>query len=115
MSTEEEKSGAFITYLLTGFLGVIGAVIGWAIWKDKGTFAKSQTTEALNWGITLFIVYVVIQILARVLIHVSVFFGFLIFLIPIVWVVGLILGIMAALKAKNGESYSYPFALRLVK
>ena len=26
-------------------------MIGWAVFKDKGPFAKDQTTEALNWAL----------------------------------------------------------------
>lgn len=106
--TQEERNGALITYILTGLLSWLGGLIGWLIWKDKGAYAKSQTTEALNFGITTLIGFVIIHIVA------SVIHG-LYFLHSILWLVQLIFGIVAALAASKGENYRFPFALRLVK
>ena len=115
-ASQDEQSGAFITYLLTAFLGVIGAVIGWAIFKDKGPFAKDQTTEALNWSITILIVFIALQVLSIVLSSISGMLAMLIGLLVLVaWLGHLVMCIMAALKAKTGVAYRFPFALRLVK
>lgn len=115
-SSQDEQSGAFITYILTAIFGIIGAVIGWAIFKDKGPFAKDQTTEALNWGITLFIVFVALQIIVVILASISGTLASIVsLLVLVVWLAHLALSIMGALKAKSGVAYRYPFALRLVK
>ncbi|MNI57994.1 hypothetical protein D3C73_1130870 [compost metagenome] len=37
------------------------------------------------------------------------------FLAPIVGLLSLVFSIIAAVKANNGETYRYPFALRLIK
>ncbi|MEL1263874.1 DUF4870 domain-containing protein [Pseudoxanthomonas putridarboris] len=111
----EERTGAFATYLLTAFLGVIGALIGWAIFKDKGAFAKDQTTEALNWAITAMIAYIAIWILITVLVMAvspNALFSLLGLLVPLA---NLVLSIIGALKANKGSAYRYPFALRLIK
>ena len=115
-ASQDEQSGAFITYLLTAFLGVIGAVVGWAVFKDKGPFAKDQTTEALNWSITILIVFVALQVLSIVLSSVSGTLAMLLGLLVLAaWLGHLVLCIMAALKAKTGAAYRFPGALRLVK
>ena len=115
-ASEDEKSGAFVTYILTAIVGVIGALVGWAIFKDKGPFAKDQTTEALNWSITMFIVFVGLQILAMMAAHILFFLsGILWLVIMAAWLGHVVLCIMAALKAKEGSAYRYPFALRLIK
>jgi uncharacterized protein len=112
----EERSAALITYLLTAFLGIIGAVIGWAVFKDKGAFAKDQTTEALNWAISLTIAFIVLWIVVFVLAMVSpklAMLGSLLYLVAAL--AGFILSIIAAMKANGGTAYRYPFALRLIK
>ena len=112
----EERSAALITYLLTAFLGVLGAVIGWAVFKDKGPFAKDQTTEALNWAISITIEFVLLWILVFVLAMVSpklALVGSLLYLV--LALASFVLSIIAALKANNGIAYRFPFALRLIK
>ena len=42
-------------------------------------------------------------------------FGILFFVPTLVWVANLVLCILAAVKANSGESYRYPFTLRLIK
>ena len=69
--------------------------------------ANDQAKEALNFQITLLIVYVVGTILTVILI------GALINLVA--WLTCIVLSIMAALKVNEGVAYRYPFALRLIK
>jgi uncharacterized Tic20 family protein len=106
--TQEERTGALVTYILTALFGWLGGLIGWLVWKGKGDFARDQTTEALNFGITTLIAVVVIMILARIV----VFFAFLTWIVALLQ---LIFSIIAAIKANEGERYRYPFALRLIK
>jgi uncharacterized protein len=107
-STPEERSGALVTYILTAIFCVFGALIGWAIYKDKGSFAKDQTTEALNFGITWILAGIVADILGRIMM----FLGVLSFL---VWIVAVVFSIMGAVAANKGQIYRYPFNLRLIK
>ncbi len=107
-STQEERTGALITYILTALFGWLGGLIGWLIWKGKGSFAKDQTTEAFNFGLTTLIVIIVISILAR-------FVPFLGFLTWIVGLLQLILSIIGGVAANKGTAYRYPFSLRLIK
>lgn len=108
-ATQEDKTLAMLTHLSGIILGFIVPLIIWLVNKDKADkgWLNDQAKEALNFQITLLIVYVVGIILSVILI------GALINLIA--WVVCIILSIMAALKANEGSAYRYPFALRLVK
>ncbi len=115
-ASPEERSAALITYLLTAFLGIIGALIGWIVFKEKGAFAKDQTTEALNWAITLLIAFIALWVVVVVLAMVSpklAMLGSLLYMV--VALAGFVLSLIAALKANKGVAYRYPFALRLVK
>ena len=106
-ASQEDKTLAMLTHLSGIILGFIVPLIIWLINKDKADkgFLNDQAKEALNFQITLLIVYVVGMVLTVILI------GALINLVA--WVICIILSIMAALKANEGVAYRYPFALRL--
>ena len=90
-------------------LGFIVPLIIWLTNKDKSDKAwlNTQAVEALNFQITIAIAYVACSILTVILI------GAL--LMPVVWLVSLIFSIIAGMAVNKGESYRYPFALRLIK
>ena len=111
--TADDKTWGMIAHLsaLAGFVipfgNVIGPLVVWLIKKDTMPFVAEQGKEALNFQITVFIAVMICIPLMFILIG-----------IPLMFVVGigaLVLSIIAAIKAQNGENYRYPFALRLVK
>ncbi len=115
-ASSEERSGALVTYILTALFGIFGALAGWFFMKARGPFARSQTTEALNWAITLVILNIIVYVLTMVLTDVSTTLATILGFVPLVLVLAnLILSILGALKAKDGNAYRYPFALRLLK
>lgn len=107
--SQEDKTLAMLTHLSGILLGFIVPLIMWLINKDKTdkSFLNDQAKEALNFQISLLIVYVIGMILTVILI------GALINLVA--WIICIILSIMAALKANEGVAYRYPFAIRLIK
>ncbi|BBK00241.1 membrane protein [Xanthomonas campestris pv. campestris] len=108
----EERTLALAAHLLGILTSFIGALVIWLISKDAGPskpFATDQAKEALNFQITVIIAYVAAVILTIVS------FGILFFVPTLVWVANLVLCILAAVKANSGESYRYPFTLRLIK
>ncbi|MBN8801877.1 MAG: DUF4870 domain-containing protein [Stenotrophomonas acidaminiphila] len=86
---------------------LLGPLIVWLVKKDTMPFVADQGKEALNFNITVFIAAFVSGILTLVLI------GFL--LLIVVGIAWLVLTILAALAANKGETYRYPFTLRLIK
>jgi uncharacterized protein len=104
--TPDDKNIAVLTHLGGIFFGFIPALIVWLLKKDDSVFVGEQAREALNFQITVLIGYVAAWVLAFVLI------GFL--LLPAIYVTNLVLCIVAAAKVSKGESYQYPFALRLI-
>lgn len=106
---QEDRTLALITHLSGIVLGFIVPLIIWLVNKDKAdkAFLNDQAKEALNFQITLLIIYVIGTVLTIILI------GALINLAA--WIACIILSIMAGLKANEGVAYRYPFALRLVK
>ena len=106
---QDQRTMSVLAHLLGIVTGPIGALIIWLVSKDDASkgFVVDQSKEALNFQITVFIAIVISWILAFVLI------GLL--LMPLVGIANLVLCIIAGIKANNGESYRYPFALRLIK
>jgi uncharacterized protein len=108
---QEDRTIALITHLSGIVAGFIVPLIMWLINKDKADkpWLIDQSKEALNFQITIAIAYVAAIILTTIT------FGLLFFLPMLVWVGNLVFCILAAVKVNNGESYRYPFALRLIK
>lgn len=108
----EERQWAMFTHLsaLFGVVIPLGSVIGplvmWLIKKDTMPFVNDQGKEALNFNITMVIAAIVCWILVFILI------GFLLF--PILVIFWLVFVVIATIKANEGTTYRYPFALRLV-
>ena len=124
ISTEERQwamfahlsalAGGIIT---AGWAGSIGCFIGplviWLMKKDTMPFVDDQAKEALNFNITVGIVFLALFVLSVMTLGIG-----LIVAIPVWIIVGiawLVFTIIAAIKANQGERYRYPLTLRLVK
>ncbi len=86
--------------------GIIGPLVIWQIKKDLHPFVNQSGKEALNFQISMLIYFVIAGVLCLTCI------GFA--LVPIVGVVDIILAIIAAVKAANGEQYRYPLTIRFI-
>jgi len=103
--------------LTSGWAGSLGCFIGpliiWLVKKDTMPFVNDQGKEALNFNITVGIIFLALFLLTIVTLGI----GALITL-PLMVIVGiawLVFTIIAAIKANNGEAYRYPLTLRLIK
>ena len=107
--SQDDKTMGMIAHLSGIVTGFIGPLVIWLINKDKSdkAWVIEEAKEALNFQITVLIAMFICGALTLILI------GLL--LIPIVAIAALVLAIMAGLKANSGESYRYPFAIRLIK
>ncbi|TBR38742.1 MULTISPECIES: DUF4870 domain-containing protein [Dyella] len=122
--THEERQWALLAHLsaLIGVLvsghwfGVacfIGPLVIWLWKKDTLPFVDDQAKEALNFNITLAIIGVVLLVLTVATLGIGALLT-----IPAGIVIGiawLVLVIIGAIKANEGEKYRYPFCLRLIK
>lgn len=106
VSDSDRRTWAMLGHLGGIVLGFIAPLIVWIMYKDRDEFLKDQSTEALNFQITMVIAYVAATVLSVV--------GIGLLLYPLIWIANLVLCIMAGMAANRGERYRYPFALRLV-
>ena len=116
LSEAEDRQWASFAHL-GGILSFLPSLIIWLVFKDRGAFTNVEAKEALNFQITVAIAYVAIFIINAILIAVTLgFWGFIAWIFPLaIWVLSLIFCIQGFIKAKDGQHYRYPFALRLIK
>ncbi len=99
--------GALVGLLGNGVGFLIVPLIVWLIKKDDHPFIDEQGKESVNFQITMFLALFVGALLTLVLIGFVILFAAMIMMI--------VLPIVAAIKASNGESYRYPLTIRFIK
>jgi hypothetical protein len=106
--------GGIITAGWAGSLGCfIGPLVIWLVKKETMPFVDDQGKEALNFNITVAIVFAALLLLSLLTLGIG-----LVIAIPAFFIIGiawLVLTILASIKANEGVAYRYPFALRLIK
>lgn len=114
----EERQWALFAHLsaLVGFVVPFGNVIGplviWLIKREQMPFVNDQGREALNFNITAGLVGLVLIALTVMSFGIGIFLTAPIgVVLAIAW---LVLTIIAAIKANEGQAYRYPVCLRLV-
>ena len=106
-------AGAVLTSGVGGWGTFLGPLIIWLVKKDTMPFVDDQAKEALNFNITVAIVFFALAVLVFVTLGIG-----LLIAIPAWFVIGiawLVFTIIAAIKANDGVTYRYPFTMRLVK
>jgi uncharacterized Tic20 family protein len=98
-----------LAHLLGAIIGFLGPLIIWLIKKDEHPFVDDQGKEALNFHLTLLIVYAGLVIVSFVTCGIGAL------LYPFVYLVQIIFGIIGAVKANGGELYRYPFNIRMIQ
>ena len=121
----EERQWAMFAHLsaivggvvTAGWAGSIGCFLGplviWLMKKETMPFVDDQAKEALNFNITVGIVFLVLFLLTLGTLGLGILLtGPLMIIVGIAW---LVFTVIAAIKANDGVAYRYPFTLRLVK
>lgn len=104
LGPESERLVAILTHLVGIPFEFFGPLVGYLIFKDKGKFVTHHVKESLNFGITMALITVVLAI--------SIIGWVILWAVPILWVV---LRIVAAVRASQGEFYKYPLTIRFIK
>lgn len=104
-----ENTTAMLAHILAIPTSFVGPLILWLVNKDdpRKAFSTDQAKEALNFQITVAIGYAISGVLSFV------FIGLI--TASLIGILDLVFCILAAVAANKGQTYRYPFALRLVK
>ncbi len=97
----------FLAGLVIPFGNVVAPLVIWLVFKDRSAYIDYHGKEALNFQITVTIALIASGILVLLLIG--------IFLLIAVAILALVLSVVAAVKANNGEYYEYPFSIRFIR
>ena len=92
--------------LSAGFLGFVGSLVIYLIYKDRGPFARQHAANSLNIQLTTLIVLLVSLPLMLVLV------GFVTF--AAAFVVAFVLHVIGAMKANSGQWWTPPMTIRFV-
>ena len=97
---------------LAGLVGVpfgniIGPLIIWLIKKNEMPFVDDQGKEALNFQITMTVIFLIGIPLCFILIGVPI--------VILTYIADFVLTIVAAVKANDGVAYRYPLTWRLIR
>jgi uncharacterized Tic20 family protein len=108
---------ALLGGLITGWVGGWGCFLGpliiWLVKKDTMPFVDDQAKEALNFNISVAIIFAILWIITLMTLGVGILLAGPLMLI--VGIAALVFIVIAAIKSNEGVAYRYPFALRLVK
>ena len=121
LGESEEKTWAILAHLSApvaalisaGLLNFVGPLVIWALFKDRSQRVRHASAGAFNFNLTLWIAYAVLVVLSVISLGLL-----LIVTIPlgvVIWVVSMVLHVLAAIKASNGEVYTYPAQIPVLK
>lgn len=142
MKQNQENTNAFLIHISAfgGFFfpfgNIITPLIVWQTLKDRSVFLDEQGKEAVNFNISytlyallisfIFIPFAIGNFMNHRRLHwewnffefdFSNFYGLISLgsLAGLIYIVGVILVIIAAMKAKEGENYKYPLTIKFIK
>lgn len=107
LSQNDERLWATLAHAGIPIVGFVGPLIVFLVFKDRSHWLKESSTEALNFSILYSIAQLIGSILTPVLIGLAI--------LPVVFVVGVVFCILAAIASNKGEQYKYPVNWRIVK
>jgi len=110
---KDERMWAMLCHLsaLAGYViplgNIFGPLIVWIMKRDEYPLVEDQGKESLNFQISLFIYVIVAAILSIILIGIPILIALVLF--------GLVMVIIAGIKANEGAKYRYPVTIRFLK
>jgi uncharacterized protein len=112
--SKDERMWGMLSHLsgVLGYMGVpfgniLGPLVVWLVKKEQYPFVDDQGKESLNFQITVFIAGVICFVLAFAIIGIPLGIA--------LYIYALVVTIIAAVKANDGETYRYTINLRLIK
>jgi len=119
MSPTDERTWGMLSHVIAvgamllsgGFLGFVGALVVYLIYKDRGPFVRAHSANSLNVQIAACIGFVIGWLLTITVIGAII--GIPILIAVFVWAV--VVHVIGAVKANNGEWWNPPMTPQFVK
>lgn len=109
LSKVEEQNFTSLGNILGILIGFLSPLIFWLIYRDRSKFLDANLKSALNFQLTMIIAFVAAGILSVVTL------GILSILYLAIAVLLIVFCIMAFVKTRNGENYTYPLSIPFIK
>ncbi|MBT2757136.1 DUF4870 domain-containing protein [Mesobacillus foraminis] len=106
MPSHEERLLAAAIYAISFFTVFIGPLVIWLVKKDHSGYIDYHGREYFNFLISYAVYTFISGLLMVILIGM--------FLMPIVAVMAVVITVMGAIKAYEGEQYRIPFIIRIL-
>ena len=112
--TQDEKTWGMFCHLsallglAAGGLTFIGPLICWLVKKDTSKFVDYHGKESLNFQLNILVYYII----AVAITAATCGLAFPLLFVPIVY--GIVMPIIAGMKANEGQLYRYPATLRVI-
>lgn len=100
----DERTLAIIVHVLSIFFWIVPGLVVYIVKKDESAFVADHAREAMNFQISMTVLYIVLLISLV---------GILFLWVP--WLIQLVACIVAAIRASEEKLYRYPLTLRLIK
>jgi uncharacterized protein len=97
-TTHEERLWGMLAYFLTFFTWIFGPVVLYAVKREQSRYIAFHALQAILLDLTLVALWPVLQIMPKL--------GM--FLAPILYAAKMVYGVLAAIKAYDGEWYEVP-------
>ncbi|NQX27852.1 DUF4870 domain-containing protein [Microbacteriaceae bacterium VKM Ac-2854] len=107
LNPADEKTWSILVHLGGIIFGFLPSLIVYLVFKGRGPFLEAHSKTALNFQITMLIAYIAGWILS--------FIGIGLLVLAAVWVVLIVFSIIAAVKASQGQYYTYPLTIAFIK
>jgi uncharacterized Tic20 family protein len=112
-STSEEKTWALIAHFGGIIVGFIAPLVALLVKGNDSPTVRAHAVEALNFQITWNVAAILAQVIAVCTVFIT---GGALFFLPLLcWGVIVVFSVIAGLKANEGQLYTYPVTIRLVK
>ncbi len=109
-ATGAHLSAAVAWVLTAGWLNFVGPLVVWLFYRDRSPFVRRAAAGAFNFTISM----TLLGILGWLLIFTVILFPVGVVLLVVSGLGALVLGVLGALRAMRGESYTYPWQLRIL-
>ena len=108
LSKVEEQNFTSLGNILGILIGFISPLIFWLVYKDRSKFLDANLKSALNFQLTMIVAWIASTILSAITL------GILSILFVAIGVLILVFCILAFVKTRNGENYTYPLSIKFV-
>jgi len=111
--SSEERNWAMLAHLsgllvfVMPYAHILGPLLIWLLKRETSPFIDDQGKEALNFNLSMTIYLTLAAVLSCAFVGIPLLIGLALF--------NLVIAIVAAVRAANGEHYRYPLTIRFIK